>query len=63
MEIMSDRSERILKVSGFPGANNTLFPPINGASSSLNLSRDIIWRWIVIIVNSDPLTAKLHHLF
>ena len=63
MVIMSKKTERILKVYGFTGVNNTLFPPIAGASSSFILSRDIILRWIVIIIDSKPFTAKLQHVF
>ena len=63
MKIMSERSEIILKVAGFLGTNNTLYPPINSASISINLSRDILCFWIYIIVNSNPLTAKLRHVF
>ena len=62
MGVMSERSEIIFKVASFPGRNNTLSPPITGASSSLTLSREILWCWIVIIINSNPLTAKLHHV-
>ena len=35
MQITSEISERILKVAGFPRANNTLSPPITGASISI----------------------------
>ena len=62
MQIMSERSKIILKVAGFPGAYNTLSPTINGARSSLTLSRAILRYWIVIIIDSDPLTEKLHHV-
>ena len=60
---MSERSEIILKVASFPGSNNTLSPPITGASSSITLYRDILRCWIVIIIDSNPLTAKLHRVF
>ena len=63
MQIMSEISEIILKVAGFLGVNNTLSPPISGASSSLTLTKEILQCWIVIIINSDPLTAKLCHVF
>ena len=58
MRIMSERSERILKVAGFLGANYTLSPPITGDSSSIALSKDILWCWIIIIVDSNPLTQR-----
>ena len=63
MQIMSEISEIILKVDGFLGANNTLYPPVTGASSSLTLPRYILHLWIVIIVNSHPLMANLRHVF
>ena len=63
MQITSERSERNMKDAGFPGANNTLSSPITGASISLTLPRDILWCWIVIIINRNPLTAKLRHVF
>ena len=63
VRIISERSERILKVAGFPGENNTLSPPIIGARSSIILSRDIIWCWTIIIINIYTLTAKICHVF
>ena len=63
MQIMSERSEVILKVAGFPDTNNTLSPPIISDISILTLSKEILWLWIVIIINSDPLMVKLCHVF
>ena len=63
MQITSEISERILKVAGFPRANNTLSPPITGASISLTLSKNILWCCIVIIINIDPLATNLRHVF
>ena len=56
---MSEISKIILKVASFPESNYTLYPPITCASSILTLAWDIIWCWIVIIVNRNPLTSNL----
>ena len=63
MGIIYEKSEITLKVAGFTGANNTLYPPMTGASSSFTLFRGIFQCWIIIIIGSDPLTAKIHHVF
>ena len=63
MEFFSERSEIILKVDGFPGENYNLSPPINGTRSSLTLYMDILWWCIVIIIDINPLTEKLRHVF
>ena len=43
--------------------NNTLYPSITGSGSSLTLPRDILWGWIVIIINTNSLTENLRHVF
>ena len=63
MQIMSERSERISKVARFLGRNNTLSPPIIGASRNTTLSRKILRCWIVIIIDRYPLTENLRHVF
>ena len=62
MGLISEKSERILKVYVFPVANNTLSLLITLASSSITLSREILRCWISIIINSDPLMAKHRHV-
>ena len=46
MQIMSERSEIILKLDRFPGGNNNLSLPITGDSSSITMHRNILLnRW------------------